>query len=236
MRNTWIIFKREFRSYFDSPVAYIVISIFLILIGWFFFSPFFIANRATMRDFFILVPIMYLFFAPAVAMRLIAEEKRSGTIEILITLPVRDQEVILGKYFASLALLLVALILTLPFPITVSYLGDLDWGPVWGGYLGLFLMGGAYLAIGILASTWSEHQLVAFFTALFISLIFFFLNRFLPLLPDAIASPVEYLSFDYHYRNIARGVIDSRNLVFFLSIIGACLLLAFRGLESRKWK
>lgn len=236
--NTLVIAKREFRGYFNSPVAYVVICGVLLLVGFlfFFFRPFFVVGKASCRELFTFIGMTFLFFAPAVTMRLLAEERKSGTIEILITMPVRDWEVIIGKFLAALGLLVVLLVLTLPFPITVSQLGDLDWGPVIGGYAGLFLEGAAFLAIGLLASSMTEHQIVAFFSALLAGLALYMLDWSLPFLPSGISSIVEYLSFGYHFEGIARGVIDSRDVVYFLSVTAVALGLSFRQLESRKWK
>lgn len=236
--NTLAIAKREFRGYFNSPVAYVVICGVLLLVGFlfFFFRPFFVVGKATCRELFTFIGMTFLFFAPAVTMRLLAEERKSGTIEILITMPVRDWEVIVGKFLAALGLLVVLLILTLPFPITISQLGDLDWGPVMGGYAGLFLEGAAFLAIGMLASSLTEHQIVAFFSALLTGLALYMMDWSLPFLPAGVASIVEYLSFGYHFEGIARGVIDTRDVVYFLSVTALALGLTFRQLESRKWK
>jgi len=147
------IFRRELRSYFNSPVAYVVIIVFLSIIGWFFTSNMFLMNVASLRILFELVPLVFLFFVPAVTMRLLAEEKKSGTLELLTTKPVRDSEIIFGKFFAAWALLAAALAPTLLYVITIGSLGSLDIGPVITGYLGLLLMGGVYIAIGILASS-----------------------------------------------------------------------------------
>lgn len=236
--NTLAIAKREFRGYFNSPVAYVVICGVLLLVGFlfFFFRPFFVVGKATCRELFTFIGMTFLFFAPAVTMRLLAEERKSGTIEILITMPVRDWEVIIGKFLAALGLLVVLLLLTLPFPITISKLGDLDWGPVIGGYAGLFLEGAAFLSIGLLASSLTEHQIVAFFGSLLTGLAFYMMDWSLPFLPSTVASLVEYLSFGYHFEGIARGVIDSRDVVYFLSVTAVALGLSFRQLESRKWK
>jgi ABC-2 type transport system permease protein len=235
-RTTMAIASREFKAYFNSPVAYFVISIFLIMVGVLFFIPFFAQDRVSMRDFFSLVPILFALFVPAITMRLISEEKRSGTIEMLITMPVRDADVILGKFFASVGLLLVALLLTLPYPFTISLFGNLDWGPVLGGYLGLLLLGGACLALGLLASSWTENQITAFVIALFLSAFFLLLDQFLIFLPNWMAVVVEYISFSVHLRRAARGLIDSRDVIFFLSVTVICLFMAFRSLESRKWR
>jgi ABC-2 type transport system permease protein len=230
------IWRREFKAYFNSPVAYFVITAFLVLVGILFFVPFFMQDRVSMRGFFGLAPFLFVFFAPAITMRLIAEERRTGTLELLITMPVRDVDVILGKYLAALSLLLVALLLTLPYAFTIAAFGPLDFGPVWGGYLGLVLMGGAYLALGVAASSFTENQIVAFVIALSASMLFLMIDKFLPFLPASLASIAEYLSFDYHFRDAARGVIDSRDVVYFASFAVLCLFLAFRSLESRRWR
>lgn len=238
MRRTLVIARREFLGYFNSAVAYVVVCAVLLLVGFlfFFFRPFFVAGRVTCRELFSFIGISFLFFAPAVTMRLLAEERRSGTLEVLITLPIKDMEVILGKYLAALGLLVVLLVMTLPYAFTVSWTGELDWGPVVGGYVGLFLQGGAYLALGMLASSRTEHQIVSFFVGLFLALFFYLLDWALPFVPSALASSVEYLSFEYHFDGIRRGVLDSRNIVYFLSVTAMALFLSFRSLESRKWR
>ncbi len=238
MRQTLVIARREFRAYFNSPVAYVVVCAVLLLVGFlfFFFRPFFVAGRVTCRELFSFIGISFLFFAPAVTMRLLAEERRSGTLEILITLPVRDVDVIVGKYLAALGLLIVLLVMTVPYALTVGWTGNLDWGPVIGGYVGLLLQGAAYLALGMLASSKTEHQIVSFFVGLFLGLFFYLLDWALPFVPGSLASTVEYLSFEYHFDSIRRGVLDTRDIVFFLSVIAMALFLSFRSLESRKWR
>ena len=236
MSTMLAIWRREFKAYFNSPVAYFVITVFLALVGILFFIPFFAQDRVSMRGFFGLAPFLFTFFAPAITMRLLAEERRTGTLELLITMPVRDVDVILGKYLAAVSLLAVALALTLPYAFTISAFGPLDWGPVWGGYVGLLLMGGALLAIGVAASSFTENQIIAFVIALFASMAFMMIDRFLTFLPSTAAAIAEYLSFDYHFRNASRGVIDSRDVVFYCSFAVLCLFLAFRSLESRRWR
>lgn len=236
MRTTAAILRREFKAYFNSPVAYFVIAVFLVMVGILFFIPFFTQDRVSMRSFFSLVPFLLVFFGPAITMRLISEERRSGTIELLITMPVRDMDVILGKFFAAVGLFAVALLLTLPYAFTVSSFGDLDWGPVAGGYLGLVLLGGAYLSIGLLASSWTENQIVAFVIAMFLSMFFLMVGRFTAFLPNAVAPFVEYISFEAHFRNASRGMVDSRDVVFFLSFMILALFLSFRSLEARRWR
>jgi ABC-2 type transport system permease protein len=235
MQRTLTIAKREFRGYFNSPAAYIVICLFLLMMGFFFWNPFFFVNRASVRGMYDLMGILLLPTAPALTMGLLAEEKRTGTIEILLTMPVKDTEVILGKYLAALGLLAVLLGLTLAYPISVSSLGHLDWGPVRAGYVAVLLQGGAMLALGVLASSWTENQLIAFFTSGMICFTFWVVSRFLPFLPQGAASVVEWISFDYHFQDLVRGVLDSRHILYFLTVIAFSLALAFRSLESRRW-
>jgi ABC-2 type transport system permease protein len=235
MQRTLTIAKREFRAYFNSPAAYIVICLFLLLMGFFFWNPFFLVNRASVRNMYDLMVILLLPTAPALTMGLLAEEKRTGTIEILLTMPVKDTEVIVGKYLAALGLLAVLFACTLAYPLSVSTLGHLDWGPVLAGYLALLLEGGAMLALGVLASSWTDNQLIAFFTSGMICFAFWIVGRFLPFLPQSLASTVEWIGFDYHFQDIVRGVVDSRHVIYFLTVIGFSLALAFRSLESRRW-
>ena len=235
MRRTLTIARREFVGYFNGPAAYIVISLFMVLMGVFFWNPFFLINRASVRSMFDLMSVLLLPTAPAMTMALLAEEKRTGTIEVLLTMPIKDSEVVLGKFLGAVGLLVVLLLLTLPYPISVSTLGQLDWGPVITSYLAVLLQGSAMLAIGVLASSWTENQLVAFFTSGMLCFGFWIVARFLPFMPDSMTSPLEWLSFDYHYDNMLRGVIDSRDVIYFLSMTGFSLALAFRSLESRRW-
>ncbi|MBL7074705.1 ABC transporter permease [candidate division KSB1 bacterium] len=236
MQNIWAIFKKELKLYFNSPIAYIVITVFLMITGWFFSSTLFIVNEANLRSVFGAIPMIFIFVVPAITMRLVAEEKRSGTIELLMTMPVKDWEVILAKYGASLVLLVVSVLLTLAYLITISALGDVDPGPIIGGYLGLILMGGVFLAIGLFASSLTKNQVVAYIISFIIIFILVMLDKILVFVPDFLVSLFEYLSIDFHFNNIARGVIDSRDVIYYLSVIVLALYLASWSLESRKWK
>jgi ABC-2 type transport system permease protein len=235
MQRTLIIAKRELVGYFNSPAAYIVICLFMALLGLFFWNPFFLINRATVREMFDLMSILLLPTAPAMTMGLLAEEKRTGTLEVLLTMPLKDTEVILGKFLGALGLLCVLLLLTVAYPLSVSTLGRLDWGPVVAGYCAVLLQGSVMLAIGVLTSSWTENQLIAFFTSGMICFAFWIGARFLPFVPQAIASGMEWVTFGYHYESMLRGVIDTRDVIYFLSMIGFSLALAFRSLESRRW-
>jgi ABC-2 type transport system permease protein len=235
MHNILPIFRRELRSYFNSPVAYVVIVVFLAIVGWFFASNLFLMNLASLRVMFDVVPLVFLFFVPAITMRLLAEERKSGTLELLTTKPVRDVEIVIGKFLAAWALLLGAMVPTLLYFATLLSLGSPDMGPILTGYAGLMLMGGVYIAIGVLASSLTENQIVAFILSFLIVLALFLLDKVLMYVPEGFASTMEFLSMDYHFSNIARGVIDSRDLIYFGSLLGFSLYLATLSLERRKW-
>jgi ABC-2 type transport system permease protein len=168
-------------------------------------------------------------------MRLLAEEKKSGTLELLTTKPVRDVEIVMAKFLAAWTLLGATLAPTLVYLVTLMLLGAPDLGPVVTGYLGLMLTGGVYIAIGIFASSLTENQIVAFLIGMVIILAFFLADKVLLYMPGAIAPTVEYLGIDYHFSNIARGVIDSRDIVYFGSVLGFALMTATASLERRKW-
>jgi ABC-2 type transport system permease protein len=235
LSNVGPIYRREIRSYFNSAVAYVVIVVFLAIVGWYFSNNLFLMNIASMRIVFELVPLVFLFFVPAVTMRLLAEEKKSGTLELLTTKPVRDVEIVLGKFLAAWTLLAATLAPTLIWLVTLMMLGSPDLGPVVAGYLGLMLTGGVYIAIGIFASSLTENQIVAFLIGLVIVLAFFLADKVLLYVPGFLAPVVEYMGIDYHFSSIARGVIDSRDIVYFGSILGFALLMATASLERRKW-
>ncbi len=235
--NTWTFAQKELRSYFNSAVAYVILTLFLVITGWFFASNLFLSNQADLRDVFsAIVPMVFLFFIPAITMRSIAEEKKSGTIELLVTLPVRDVEIVLGKYLAALILLAIALALTCVYPLTLMLMGKPDGGAMLGGYLGLLLMGASYLAIGIFTSALTPNQIIAFITGFVLIFLFFMLDKVTMVFPPGLASILEYASVTYHLENLARGVIDTRDLLYYVTLIGLFLFLAVRSLESRKWK
>jgi len=236
MKNTLTIARREFRSYFNGPAAYIVGCLFLIVIAIMFWNSFFLEQRASVRRLFFWAYVVSVFVGPAITMGLLAEERRTGTLELLITYPVRDSEVVIGKYLGALGFYAVLLLLTLPQVFSVAGMGPLDWGPVWSGYLGLFLSGGAFVAIGVLASSWTNNQLVALIVALAISAFFAIIRNLIVFLPAGATSVFEWLSFGYHADSLERGVIDTRDVFFFFSVIALALGLAFRSLESRLWK
>ena len=212
------IFKKEFATYFVSPIAYIVISIFLLVTGWLFFSTFFLFNQASLRNFFGLLPITFAFVVPAVTMRLFSEELNIGSYEVLLTMPVTCKDVVLGKFFAALAFLCVMLVPTFSYPITVTFLGDLDWGPVFGGYIGAVLLSGAFSAIGLFASSLTRNQIIAFIIGVAICFALTIVDKMLFFLPQSFVSVLAYLGADHHFGNISKGVIDSRDILYFFSV------------------
>jgi len=236
MHQILVLAKKEFRSYFDSPVAYVVITLFLLISGWQFSTTLFLANTADLRTLFGIIRFILLFFIPALSMRLISEERRLGTIELLMTLPVKDWQLVLGKFLAAYLLIIVTILLTLVHYFTIAALGEPDFGAVIGGYIGLILVVGVYLSIGIFTSSLTQNQIVAFIVSFVIIFMFFILDKIILFFPGFIGNLFEYLSTDYHFNNISRGVIDSRNLIYYGSMIFVFLFLAVQSLESRKWK
>jgi ABC-2 type transport system permease protein len=236
MSPALVISRREIRTYFNSAVAYIVVPVFIVITGYLFFTQLFLEKQADMRGFFNIMPLLFMFMIPAITMRLLADEKSTGTLELLITLPVRDWEVVVGKFLAAMALLCTAIGLTLVFAITVKSLGPLDRGPTIGGYVGLVLMGGAYVAIGVMASSLTRNSIVSFILAFAISFALYLLGKLTQFLPEALQRLVAYLSIDGHFENIGRGVIDTRDVIYYLSVMAVCLLVATLSLESRRWR
>jgi len=233
MQNVWPIFKKEMRAYFASPVAYIVITVFLLICGWFFSTSLFVVGQASLRNLFQIIPFVLTFFVPAITMRLVSEEKKSGTFELLSTMPVTDHGVILGKYLAALALLGIAIGCTLTYAFTVSGLGKIDAGVTLAGYIGLFLLGAGYVAIGVLASSLTENQIIAFIVSFLIIFALSLVDKVLMFVPVKLASVFEYLSAEYHFNNIARGVLDTRDLVYYASLIVLGLYFSARALQRR---
>jgi len=237
MNNIIAITKRELRGYFDSPVAYIVVVVFLLVSGWMLFSSLFIMGRADLRPFFSPSPfspsMLLVILSAAITMRLVAEERKSGTLEMLTTMPIKDSEVVLGKFLAALGLLASALLFTTAYVFTVAALGDLDWGPVISGYLGLLLFSGALVAMGIMCSTWTSNQIVAFIVSFILGAGLYYIYWLQFFLPEFIAPIAEYISVSFHLDNMARGVIDSRDVLYYLTITGGSLFLAVRSLEQQ---
>ena len=241
MSPTFTIARREFRSYFDSPLAYVVICLSLLMlgIGVFVLGRFWQVDRATLAGMFEYIPQGLTFLiVPVVTMRLIADEKRSGTLEMLITLPVRDSDVIIGKYLGALGLVLVLVASTALYPLLMFKfwnLGVLDMGPVVSGYFGVVLFSAAAVAIGLLISSLTESQVIAFFLTFILLGVLYMVGELAQIVPNAAGTALRELSFREHYASFQRGLIDTRDVIFFLSCAAVALVFAFRSLESRKW-
>ncbi len=237
MKETLIIAHKELKTFFDSLIAYILIVIFLGMSGfftWLFGSDVFFIGQATLQPFFSIAYWTLFFFIPALTMKMLSEEKRIGTMELLLTKPVSDWQVIFGKFIASLELIGIALLFTLPYYFTVWSIGPVDHGAVWCGYLGMILMSMALISIGLFASSITNNQIVAFLLSLFIGVFFLIIfdvlaNNFI----GSLGQFLSYLSLSTHYESISRGVIDSRDLLYFLSISYLGLFLAESVLSRR---
>jgi ABC-2 type transport system permease protein len=233
MRSVITIFKRELAAYFSTPLAYVFIVIFLALAGsfTFFMGGFFERGQADLDGFFLFHPWLYLILVPAVAMRLWAEERRAGTIELLMTLPVATFEVVLGKFLAAWVFTGIALLLTFPMWITVNYLGDPDNGVIFASYVGSWVMSGAFIAIGACMSALTKNQVVAFVLGAAVCFLFLMsgvdlvLAAFRGWAPQVLVDTVASFSFITHFQQVMKGVIDLASVVFFASLIAICLLI-----------
>ncbi len=224
------------RTFFNSPMAYIFLVIFAVINGYFFINTFFLFNQSDMRSLFNIVPLIYLFFVPAVSMGLIAREKNIGTMELIDTLPMETYEFVLGKFLAAFTLILLGLLATVIHLVTLMYVGtNIDYGAVFSGYMGLAFVGAVYSAVGTFASSVTENQVVAFIIGVFLVLVFSLMDWMLVFIPVSIAGVVQFLSINFHLSNISRGVMDSRNIIYFISLIGFFLYITIRTLDARKW-
>ncbi len=234
MRNTVNIFRKEFKGYFISPIAYIVISIFLILTGWFFFSTFFLFGQAEMRSFFSLLPVIFSFIIPAVTMRLFSEEFNTGSYELILTMPVSSLDIIIGKFMAAAAFVAIMLLPTGFYSIFISFIGDLDWGPVIGGYLGAVLLGAAFSTIGLFASSITRNQIIAFIIGMAFCFVLTLIDKMLFFLPESALNVFQYLGADFHFQNLSKGIIDSRDILYFLSVCFVMLYCTNLVIEEKK--
>lgn len=237
MKQIWIIAKRELWSFFDSLMAYVMILLFLGFSGfftWLFGSDIFLVNQATLQSFFGIAFWSLFFFIPAVTMGLLSEERKTGTLELLVTKPVTDWQIITGKFLSALVLICIALALTLPYYISVATIGKPDHGAIWLGYLGLLFMSACYISIGMFASSITSNQIVAFLIALFIGIFFHLLFGLMGSNSLGwIGGILNYLSISTHFESMARGVIDSKDVIYFLSIIFLGLMGTEMALSKR---
>jgi ABC-2 type transport system permease protein len=236
VRNTLAIAERELKAYFVSPIAYVITALFLLISGYLFSVILLNTNEATLRLLMGNLSVIWLFITPALTMRLLAEEARAGTIELLLTNPVRDVEVVVGKYLGALALLLVMVAFTLYYPALLLILGNPDRGPMIAAYLGLVLQAAAFLAIGLMASSLTENQIVAAVLTFAILLIMWLSESVANFIGKPASDIMRYLSVSSHSSDFARGVIDTSHVIYFLSIVAAALFLTFLSLQTRRWR
>ncbi len=215
------LIKKEFMDYFNSAIAYVVLSIYLGISGYFFFDRFFLENQLSMRAFFELQPLILSIMVPAITMRLFSEEWKTGSFELLLSLPVSRMSLIVSKFVAALLFLSVNLALTLIYPITLSLLGSPDWGMIIGGYIGIIFTGATYIAIGMIISAITSDQIVSLIVGLVACFILYGMGReeILEFLPPFFSGIIEYASVSFHSKNLARGLIDFRDIVYYLSVI-----------------
>jgi len=251
----WAIFKKEMRLYFTSPVAWVVLTIFLFIAGYFFASIFSFFSQASiqsamnpqmgrdlnvtdsvMRPLFSNISVILLLLMPLVTMRLFAEERRAGTIELLLTYPVRDGAVLAGKYLAALGLYALMIGLTVLYPLIVVYFARLEWGPVLTGYLGLLLMGATFIAVGVFASSLTENQIVAAVTTFGVLLIFWILGWSADYAGGSIGRVLQFLSILEHNDSFSKGVLDTKDVLYYVNFTALALFLTLRSLEARRWK
>ena len=251
----WPIFKKEMRLYFTSPVAWVVLTIFLLIAGYFFYSIFAFFTQASiqsamnpqmgrelnvtdsvMRPLFSNISVILLLLMPLVTMRLFAEERRAGTIELLLTYPVRDGAVLAGKYLAALGLYAIMIGLTLLYPAIVVYFARLEWGPVFTGYLGLLLMGATFIAVGVFTSSLTENQIVAAITTFGVLLIFWILGWSADYAGGTAGRVLQFLSILEHNDSFSKGVVDTKDVLYYVNFTVLALFLTLRSLEARRWK
>jgi ABC-2 type transport system permease protein len=240
MNSMAAVFKKEMKSYFNSPIAYIA-TLFLLVSSsvWLFFvQQFFAADTASLRSYFSVIPTIYIILIPALTMRSWAEEVRMGTAELLITLPFRERDIVLGKFLSTFVLLAVMMALTLPVPISLSGFGSFDPGQVVGEYLGILLLGAVAISIGQFISSVSQNQISAFIFSVVVLLVVTLVNQVTNAmnLPDWLAGIISYFSLAYHFDSFIRGVLDTRDLAFFLAAATLFLYLNVKVLVLRKWR
>ncbi len=237
LKSANVIMGKELRGYFNSPLAYIFITVFLTFSSWLFFKSFFLDNVASLRPFFAFMPWTFLVLIPALTMRLWAEEQKMGTLEILLASPITEAEAVLGKFLASFAFLVITLLLSGILPVILFFVGNPDWGTIVGGYLGAILLGGSFLAIGLWISSLTSNQVIAFILSILAVFTLFILGNPIVLqsLPMALLPFFKYAGMNSHYSSILRGVIDSRDILYYFTVISLFLYFNVTSLKSRKW-
>jgi ABC-2 type transport system permease protein len=236
LRPTWVLARKEVAALLNAPATYVICVVFLVFCGWLFVSPLFQFNQSALDTFLRPLPLIFTFLVPALTMRSFSEEFKAGTIEVLATLPIKDYEIVLGKYLAALALLAMLLVFTLFYPVVLALVGRPDAGQILGAYASIIGLGCFFSAIGLWASSLTRNQVVAFIVSFFVCFVFFLLSRIAEFFPGVLASFVRSWSVDAHFDSLARGVFDSRDILFWASgsvfFLSACLAVV----HSRRWR
>jgi ABC-2 type transport system permease protein len=236
MSKILAIAGRELRSYFVSPLAYVVAAFFMLVAGYLFSLILYHTKQANLQPLFSNLAVMFLLITPALTMRLLADERRTGTIELLMTSPITDRELVLGKYLAAVLYLVFLLALTLVFPIILAVSAKPDWAPIWTGYLGTLLLGASFMALGVLASSLTSNMIVAAMITFAFSLVVWLLPSAGQMFGGAANDVMTYMSVINHQENLGRGVLDSTDILFYLSFIIACLFMTVRSVETYHWR
>ena len=236
MRNMLYIAAKELRSYFVTPIAYVIVAFWLVGTGFFFWLSV-SYNDPTMRNVFGVILVLLLLIAPALTMRLVAEEARTGTLELLLTSPVQDWAVVLGKYLGALALYLTMIGLTLFYPLlVVVFRGNPDWGPVWSGYLGMVLVGMAFLSVGLFASALTSNQMISAVIGFVILLVLFIIGQIGSNLGPGMGDFLSKLALSDRFDPFSRGIIDLKDVVFYLTFTAAVLFITIQVVEARRYR
>jgi ABC-2 type transport system permease protein len=236
VRNVWAVATRELRSYFLSPLAYVIIALFVALAGYLFALILANGRQASLSGLVQNVSVLYLFIVPAISMRLLAEEQRTGTVELLLTNPVQEWEIVTGKYVASILLVLVMLGLTLLFPLFLFLFGHPDAGPMITGYLGIFLQAAAFLSVGLWASSLTQNQIVAAIISFAALLILWLSDSLGQFLGGTVGQIVSYTSVINHFQEFPQGVIESKDVIYYLTLVVAGIVLSTLSLQSRRYR
>jgi len=236
VRNVWAVAVRELRSYFLSPLAYVVMALFLALSGYLFALILANGREASLRGLIQNVSVLFLFIVPAITMRLLAEEQSTGTVELLLTNPVQEWEIVTGKFLASMMLLLTILVLTLLFPLFLYIFGSPDTGPIITGYVGVILQAGAFMAVGLFASSLTKNQIIAAILAFAFLLILWLSDNLGQFVGGGLGTIISYLSVITHFQSFPTGVIQTNDVIYYLTLVLAGIVLSTLALQSRRYR
>lgn len=231
LRNISLVMKKELKHYLETPHSYILIAIFLLINGYFFAQPLFLINQANLNALVEVTPLILTFFIPAITMKLIAEERKTQTIEILLTLPLTEEEIIIGKYLSAVLIMLISIVCMFVYALTLILLAKPDYGHIIGTYLSIFATSSAFASISLFASTLSSSHITAFIIGFAISFVLYLAGKITFFLPIWLQQPISYLGVDMHISNISRGVLDLKDLVYYISIIGIFLYLSVENIK-----